>query len=207
MPQPNLICNKSFEEAIEIFQIEFTKESSIENKKTCLRYIVNAYEEIMKNAKPAKYNNYLINKTNASEALKSFSSSSCSSSPETTKLFHAGTKKEPKQATQQKMAPTSYDSLKGSKQAIIDKIFDPKAPNTVSFLEFKNLWEYIHGDNSVHEDTGSSHKKLIAGDKTFGTFSHGDSMLFGPSIIGQLRIPLFETGFAPPGTVLTRFSS
>ena len=36
MPQPNLICNKSFEEAIEIFQIEFTKESSIENKKTCL---------------------------------------------------------------------------------------------------------------------------------------------------------------------------
>ncbi len=94
--------------------------------------------------------------------------------------------------------PNRYASLKKKPQGVIDTIFGHQGYNSLTFGEFKRLWIKLHGEKSVIENTGSSHKKLISSDgKVFPIFAHGDGMKYTKNTIRYLREALEETGYFP----------
>jgi hypothetical protein len=102
-------------------------------------------------------------------------------------------------AVQQAMTSISkYDGLKKKRRMLIDQIFDPQGFNTINYGMFKKLWIKLHGEKSVEESTGSSHKKLIARDgQVFPIFAHNNGMRYTKNTIAYLRDALKESGYSP----------
>ncbi|MEN8236370.1 MAG: hypothetical protein ABFQ95_02295 [Pseudomonadota bacterium] len=89
-----------------------------------------------------------------------------------------------------------YAELSGKHQKTADCIFNAKQFKKVTYANFKSLWRHVHGDQSVKESTGSSHKKLISTTgQVFGTFAHGDNMTYTHRTIKYLRDALTQTGY------------
>ena len=103
----------------------------------------------------------------------------------------------PRQVQQATTTQQDDTSLKGRRQLFIDTVFDVRSYNAITFGEFKSFWKGLHGKDSVIENTGSSHKKLIAGSQTFGIFAHGDGMRYTKNTIKYLRDALRDTGYGP----------
>lgn len=86
--------------------------------------------------------------------------------------------------------------LKKRRQEFIDTVFDPKKFNTITYGNFKNEWNSLPG-HSVVEETGGSHKTLVAGDQNFPIFAHGDGMRYTKKTIKYLREALSGAGYRP----------